>query len=233
MGPELDGARSQLARPAPSLVNAWRHLLFLFALCLTATLADAAPGEPDPALELSGVALVRALREGGYVIYFRHADTGPASPEPGTVDLQRCETQRNLNENGRTQARQIGEQFRRLRIPFGEVLASEFCRCWQTAELAFGRFRKVNALTGVSRDPASAEQRVQSATALRGLLAARPRASTNTILVSHGYNLFDAEGFLLGTQGEAAIYLPDGHGNYRLRARLEPEDWARLPSAAE
>ena len=112
-----------------------------------------------------------ALQEGGYVIYFRHADTGPASPEPAPVDLQRCETQRNLNEHGRNQARQIGEQFRRLRIPVGEVLTSEFCRCWQTAELAFGRYRKVNALTGVSRDPASAEQRVQSATALRGLLA--------------------------------------------------------------
>jgi len=203
------------------------------ALCLIATLADAAPGEPDPALELSGAALVRALQEGGYVIYFRHADTGPAFPEPAPVDLQRCETQRNLNENGRIQARQIGEQFRRLRIPVGEVLASEFCRCWQTAELAFGRFRKVNALTGVSRDPASAEQRVQTATALRGLLAIPPDSSTNTILVSHGYNLFDAEGFLLGTQGEAAIYLPDRHGSYRLRARLAPEDWARLPPAAE
>jgi broad specificity phosphatase PhoE len=205
----------------------------LLAICLIVTLADAAPGVPDPALELSGVALVRALQAGGYVIYFRHADTGSTYPEPAPVDLQRCETQRNLNEDGQIQARQIGEQFRRLRIPVGEVLASEFCRCWQTAELAFGRFRKVNALTGVSRDPASAEQRVQSATALRRLLAIPPSGSTNTILVSHGYNLSDAEGFLLGTQGEAAIYLPDGHGNYRLRARLAPEDWARLPRAAE
>ena len=67
-----------------------------------------------------------------------------------------------------------------------------FVDAGKPAKNAFGRFRKVNALTGVSRDPASAEQRVQSATALRGLLAARPRASTNTILVSHGYNLFDA-----------------------------------------
>jgi len=128
MGPELDGARSQLARPAPSLVNAWRHLLFLFALCLTATLADAAPGEPDPALELSGVALVRALREGGYVIYFRHADTGPASPEPGTVDLQRCETQRNLNERGVAEARKQSTIVASLGIPAGTVYASRYCR---------------------------------------------------------------------------------------------------------
>jgi hypothetical protein len=91
----------------------------------------------------------------------------------------------------------------------------------------------VNALTGVSRDPASAERRGQTATALRGLLATPPNGSTNTILVSHGYNLFDAEQFLLGTQGEAAIYLPDGHGGYRLLARLAPEDWARLPRDAE
>src|SRR4051794_18743197 len=232
MGLEIERARKQLAIAAARPGNPWLPLLWLFAFCIIATRADAAPGEPQPAFELSGVALVRTLQAGGHVIYFRHADTGAASPEPASVDLQRCETQRNLNEHGRSQARQIGEEFRRLNIPVGEVLTSEFCRCWQTAQLAFGRYRKANALTSVSRDPASAEQRVQTATALRRLLATPPDGSTNTVLISHGYNLYDAEGFLLGTQGEAVIYLPDGHGGYRLLARLAPEDWARLPRAA-
>ena len=49
------------------------------------------------------------------------------------------------------------------------------------------------------------------------------------MLVSHGFNLWDAEGFHLGTQGEAAIYKPDGKGGYALVARLLPREWAELP----
>ena len=112
-------------------------------------------------------------------------------------------------------------------------MVSEFCRCWQTAELAVGRYRKLHVLTGVSRDAASAEQREQAAGGLRELLATPPRSHTNTLLVSHGYNLFDAEQFLLGTQGEAAIYRPDGRGGYSLVARVLPEDWAGLPQLAK
>jgi cobalt-zinc-cadmium resistance protein CzcA len=65
--------------------------------------------------------LVSALRQGGLVIYFRHADTGPAYQEQG-VDLKRCDSQRNLNDKGRNEARQIGAQFKRLGIPVGEVI---------------------------------------------------------------------------------------------------------------
>jgi phosphohistidine phosphatase SixA len=204
-----------------------------FALSIVGVLAYAAPGEPDASLALSGSRLVQALQQGGLVIYFRHADTGPPYAEPGPVDFQRCDTQRNLNDHGREQARAIGAEFRRLGIPVGEIFTSEFCRCWQTAELAFGRYRKVHTLTGVSRDPESAERRTQAAAGLRELLASRPTARANTVLVSHGYNLFDLEQFLLGTQGEAAIYLPDGQGRYGLVARLAPEDWAHLPQVAQ
>lgn len=211
-----------------SRARGWWLLIF----SVIATCVQAAAGEPDPTHKLAGSALVAALQKGGYVIYFRHADTGPALPEREPVDLQRCETQRNLNEHGREQAREIGMQFERLGLPVGDVLVSEFCRCWQTAELAFGRFRKEPILTGISRDANRADQRAKAAAGLRELLAARPSGRANTVLISHGYNLFDAEQFLLGTQGEAAIYLPGGDGAYSLVARLLPEDWARLPRPA-
>jgi broad specificity phosphatase PhoE len=203
------------------------------ALSLVASASYAAPGEPDPGVRLSGAALVRALQQGGFVIYFRHADTGAPYAEREPVDFGNCETQRNLNEHGREQARNIGVQFRRLGIPTAGVLTSEFCRCWQTAELAFGRYRKLAVLTGVSRDPASADRRAQAASGLRELLASRPPEHANTVLVSHGYNLFDLEQFLLGLQGEAAIYRPDQRGGYRLVARLAPEEWADLPEPAK
>ena len=62
------------------------------------------------------------------------------------------------------------------------------------------------------------------------MLAATPTPGTNTILVSHGFNLWDAEGFHLGTQGEAAIYKPDSKGGYALVARLLPREWTELRS---
>ena len=68
------------------------------------------------------------------------ADTGPATPDPPGIDLTRCETQRNLNDSGRAQAAEIGREFRRLRIPVGAVRSSQFCRCRETAQIAFGRY---------------------------------------------------------------------------------------------
>lgn len=209
---------------ARSLMGAIAALIWLCGSCAAA--ADA--GTPDPDKAKSGAALVSVLRQGGLVIYFRHADTGPAYQEQG-VDLQRCDTQRNLNDMGRVEAEQIGDQFRRLRIPVGKVLASEFCRCRETAELAFERYTIEASLTGVGRSSEAAPRRELATAGLKKLLATSPGPATNTVLVSHGYNLWDAEGFHLGTQGEAAIYLPDGRGGYALIARLTPDQWGQLP----
>jgi phosphohistidine phosphatase SixA len=183
------------------------------------------------AAPLSDAELVAALQRGGNVIYFRHADTGPASPDPPTADLTRCETQRNLNDNGRAQAQDIGRQFRRLRIPVGAVLSSQFCRCKETAQLAFGRFEVVPTLTGVARGPELAQARRSASEGLRVLLSTVPPEGENTVLVSHGFNLIDLEGLYLSTQGEAAIYQPDGAGSYSLLARVLPSQWSGLPGA--
>jgi broad specificity phosphatase PhoE len=207
----------------------WGLLLFGgFALAAS----GAQPGVPEPQHALSGKSLVSALQRGGFVIYFRHADTGPAYSEQG-VDLKRCDTQRNLDDNGREEARLIGDRFKQLKIPAGEVLSSEFCRCKETAQLAFGRFKTESMLTGVSRSAEVARARERAIAGLRRLLATSPASGTNTVLVSHGYNLWDADGFHLGTQGEAAIYKPDGNGGYALVARVLPREWVSLSSAAE
>ena len=203
-------------------------LMLLLALHSSSVL-PAPSGTPDPEHALGGKSLASALGRGGYVIYFRHADTGPAYLEQG-VDLKRCETQRNLNDKGREEARLIGAQFKLLKIPVGGVLASEFCRCKETADLAFGRYKLEPMLTGVSRSAEAAPRREQAIAALKKMLAATPAQATNTVLVSHGYNLWDAEGFHLGTQGEAAIYKPDGKVGYVLVARVLPREWMELSS---
>ena len=208
-------------------VHLWLTLLWL-ALCTTFVHADT--GVPDAANALQGHALVQALQRGGFVVYFRHADTGPAYAEQPPIVLERCETQRNLNDDGRAQAQAIGAQFRRLRIPVADIVTSEFCRCWQTAELAFGRYRKDSTLTGVSRSAEAQPRRDQASAGLRRLLGTVPQTGTNTVLVSHGYNLLDLERFHLGQQGEAAIFRPDGRGGYVLIARVLPQAWAELPA---
>lgn len=203
-------------------------LLAFVVLAATApALWSASPGVPDPEHALAGKALASALKQGGYVIYFRHADTGPAYMEQG-VDLKRCETQRNLNDNGREEARLIGQEFKRLGIPIGEVLSSEFCRCRETAELAFGRYKVETMLTGVSRSAEAAPRRERSIAALKNLLATEPASAVNTVLMSHGFNLWDAADFHLGVQGEAAIFRPDGNGGYALVARVLPREWSAL-----
>ncbi|MGG5809168.1 histidine phosphatase family protein [Falsiroseomonas sp. CW058] len=77
----------------------------------------------------------QALREGGIVL-FRHA-IAPGGGDPAGMRLGDCTTQRNLDATGRRQARRIGEALRAADIVVGAVLASEWCRTMETAELAF------------------------------------------------------------------------------------------------
>ena len=97
----------------------------------------------------AGPNLVTALQGGGYVIYFRHAETDFSQTDTDTRNLADCSTQRNLIPEGRADARAIGQAFRALRIPVGRVLASKYCRTRQTARLAFGRVRTIVDITSL------------------------------------------------------------------------------------
>src|SRR5512134_2551970 len=77
-----------------------------------------------------------ALRAGGIAI-FRHANA-PGVYDPPGMRLDDCATQRNLDETGREEARRIGAAFRSHAIPVAKVLSSRWCRCMDTARLAFG-----------------------------------------------------------------------------------------------
>ncbi len=160
--------------------------------------------------ELSDAELVAALREGGYVIYFRHAATDFSQPDADRQNLSDCATQRNLSDAGRADARAIGEGIRALGIPIGEVLSSEYCRTRETAEIAFGRATPTRDLTSraSTTNPGDRDERIE---ALRRLLATPPAPGTNTVLVGHMFNLADATGVAIA-EGEAAIFLPLGDG---------------------
>jgi phosphohistidine phosphatase SixA len=157
---------------------------------------------------LAGPELLAALLEGGYVIYFRHAATDRSQTDSDLSDLSNCATQRNLNEEGRAQARLIGESISALAIPIGEVLSSELCRAWETAELAFGRATTMPDLSSFGTAGSETEE-LRRVEVLRQLLATPPAPGTNTVIVGHQFNIGDAAGISLA-EGEAAIFLPLG-----------------------
>ena len=82
--------------------------------------------------------LIAMLKAGGYIIFFRHGTT-PDYAEPPVTDFADCPRQRNLNELGRAQATSISAAFRELGFPIDKVVASPYCRCMDTARIAFGQ----------------------------------------------------------------------------------------------
>jgi virginiamycin B lyase len=174
--------------------------------------------------------VVRRLRRGGHVLAFRHAATDLSTTDM-TGDLRDCSRQRNLNAEGRRQARSIGRAFERLEIPVGRVLASPFCRTRDTARLAFGRVRSSRALLSGDFFAEGKAQQRQSAS-LRRLLAAAPRPGTNTILVSHSFAIADATG-VEPAEGEVVIVAPGrGARGFEIVSRVEADEWATPAPAA-
>ncbi len=130
--------------------------------------------------------LWQRLHEGGYVLLIRHAATHPGIGDPPGFRLAVCSTQRNLSEQGRRDARAIGAAFRKRGIPLGPVLSSRWCRCLDTARLAFGRVEEAPMLDSMFRDSETAAR-----AKVREVLAkvAAYRDKPNLVFVTHDVNI--------------------------------------------
>ena len=214
-----------------------RATVALIACLLLAGLTGCGGDQPDPVGTTgSGVPstlakqpgdrdLVARLRQGGNVIFIRHTATEATQDDP-SPDLADPSTQRNLSDDGRVQARQLGRAIRRLRIPVGLVLASPYARTRETAELAFGRDR-VRVTHDLLNEAFPGTDDEDLARRLRRLFATRPPAGQNTVLVSHGFNLQGAMGLSVA-EGESAVFAPGEAGRSSLVARITVEEWQRL-----
>jgi phosphohistidine phosphatase SixA len=180
---------------------------------------------PAAAQALAGAELLAALRAGGYVIYFRHADTDHSRQDQRPVNLDDCATQRLLSDRGRANSRAIGEAIRALDIPIGSVLASPLCRTVETAMLAFGSAEKSMATRDGGPVPVGSPGRFA---ALRRLLSTAPPADKNSVIVAHGYPYYSLthKGQML-EEGEAAIVRPHGT-SFEEVARLGLKEWREL-----
>ncbi|MBL8329760.1 MAG: histidine phosphatase family protein [Rubrivivax sp.] len=161
----------------------------------------------------------RWLRQGGVVIAFRHA-LAPGTFDPPEFVLGDCRTQRNLNDAGRAQARRMGQWFVQRGLKPGRVRSSPWCRCVDTAQLAFGSAPTWAAL-GSPRG-ASESTNAQSLAELRQALRAASTRAGFEAWVTHMFVLSDLTG-QGSSSGEGLVLRARSDGAVELLARLKTE----------
>jgi len=172
---------------------------FLAGFFLLWTLTGQAIAESAPQSELWNM-----LQQGGNVVLIRHAQTIPGYGDPPGFRLNDCKSQRYLSENGREQSQRIGERFRKENIPIGPVLSSEWCRCYETAQLAFGTYELWPPLNSFFENYSTRDQQTK-------IVAERIASFTekqNLILVTHQVNITALTGETI-SQGEGVVVRRD------------------------
>lgn len=187
--------------------------------------------------KLDDTDLVSALRDGGHVIYIRHAKTvkdwgDQASPD---LDLSDCSTQRRLSDEGKADAKVIGEGIKAAGIPVGDVISSDYCRAYNTADLAFGRYTKNSNLNFLPCVECTPEEYKEYAARVAPLMSALPETGKNTVLVGHDdpfqgvtMPIVPENGIYPAPMGVAYIAKPLGDGKFDLVAKINPNEWQSL-----
>src|SRR5882724_9270365 len=219
-----------MENPMHVLLREIRKLTYVLAglLCLLGApdvlFAGQLTGETVPRLQ--GQELIDALKQGGYVIYFRHGITGKTGEkEVADQDLDNCATQRNLSAEGQAQTKSIGVAFTQLQISVGEEYSSPYCRCLDSAKNMFGKAQKVAALHFAIH--VDKTQRAEITAKLLDLLATPPKAGTNTALVAHTANLKEAVNIWPKSEGDAHIFKPEGGGKFSYVGVMAAEEWSK------
>ena len=183
-----------------------RDFLATSALALTLPAAGQAQTADTPATGFWDL-----LRAGGCVVLMRHAVTVAGVGDPPGFRLDDCSSQRNLSDAGRQQARALGEAFQRERVQLAEVRSSAWCRCVDTAQLAFGRhtvWAPLNSFFQVG------DRAAQTRAVLQGV--AGVKAPANWMLVTHQVNMTALTG-VFPASGEVFVTRFDPRQPERLR----------------
>ena len=159
------------------------------------------------------------LRRGGVVAAFRHA-LAPGTFDPPGFALGNCATQRNLNDEGRAQARAIGAWFTARMLRPARVRSSPWCRCMDTATLAFGAAQAWDALGSPAGQ--TAEVRAAQLQELRaGVAAVARQRGSFEVWVTHMFIIADLTGENTAS-GDGVLLAPGGaDGRLRVLARID------------
>jgi broad specificity phosphatase PhoE len=203
-------------------------LRFVVLLVVLLTTAAARASEPQ------GVAA--ALKQGGYIIVFRHGATDDSQKDIYPFRFDDMRAQRQLSDKGRETARAIGGALKELGIPLGEVYTSKLNRAVETGKLIAAKDVTLkDDLTDSGAGSASSMANPEGnnekfGRALRDLAKAAPSSNVNTVIVTHKTNIADAFGksYADVQEGEALIFRSTNSG-LELVARTKADDWAKAP----
>jgi len=159
------------------------------------------------------------LRQGGFVVLIRHA-AAPGFGDPPNFRIGDCATQRNLSEKGRLQAQALGESFRLRKIPIEKVYSSQWCRCKDTAHLAFDAFQEHPALNSFFEQPRLKAPQTEALRAF--LMQLRPQRG-NLILVTHQVNITALTG-VVPQPGEMVVVALEDDGRPVVKSRITAPD---------
>ena len=174
-----------------------------------------------PARVIANDALWEKLKAGGQVILMRHAVTTQGVGDPPGFRLDDCATQRNLTDEGRRHAQRTGEAFRARGVAVERLLSSPWCRCLETARLAFGvEAQRYDALSNLFGRSENRSKQVDELEALVG----KWRGKGNLVLISHGSTIVALTG-VSPEPAEMVIATPRTGGKFAVAGRLlvEPQ----------
>ena len=161
----------------------------------------------------------------------RRAAAAQADTDP--LNLANVAKQRQLNDAGRAKAKEIGDAFRKLKIPVGPVVTSMYFRAIETGKLAFGDAAPTADVSEGGQVVTPIENNRRTA-AMRKLAGTAPPAGTNVAVVSHKPNILDAFGkdWFDIREGEASVFKPDGSGGYKFVVRVQADEWKKFADNA-
>jgi phosphohistidine phosphatase SixA/plastocyanin len=173
--------------------------------------------------------LVSAMKNGGYVIVLRHGATNPNQADTDPLHRDNIAAQRLLSPQGREIATRVGDSFRLLGIPLGQVYSSEFNRATETAKLVSGKSVTTTPDLTEGGLVVSPSENARRAKALKAMASTTPEAGVNTLIVTHKPNILDAfgEDWFNSKEGEASVFKPDGSNGLVLVARVQAADWIK------
>ena len=162
-------------------------------------------------------ALVQQMRAGEAVLMLRHA-LAPGIGDPDDFKLDDCSTQRNLNEQGRAQARAIGEWLRARRIQNVKLYSSQWCRCLETARLIdLGNVTPLPALNSFFE---RSEDREPNLSALRTFIRDNTKPGELIIMVTHQVTISGITDKWTDS-GHGKLVRPDQVGGIQLLGELD------------
>ena len=172
--------------------------------------------------------LIELLKQPGHVAFMRHAlapiveGAAPVESGASAETLGPCETQRNLNDKGRTGARRIGETFRSEGVVFEQVYTSKWCRCRETAELIMGRpVENLALINSYYSAPDKVVKGPAQIAALKRYLNEDLAPSARALMVTHGSLIHDLAGFWTD-ETEIVVFKADGKGGLVMVGRGVP-----------